>query len=274
MPLLTKNYGKSGFVVFWVAFYAIAILQDLLYSILHHTAFYWTESSMYNTFWLLFIPATTWLNQLPCRYTGSSSFFFTGKHLLTSLILTPVHILVFTSLFIFQSTILYDNPHRFENILYSVLTHHTGIALMIYAFSPLIFRRWLSSSGTRGTAVKAAFQDHLMIKQGRTSTRIVVSAIVSIRADKPYCVLCCENRKLLHNSSLKELSQVLDPSVFIRVHRSSIVNINFIRKVESRGNGDYDAILSDGSKVRLSRHFRQNWDRLVLHPGSNVLPLD
>jgi DNA-binding LytR/AlgR family response regulator len=42
---------------------------------------------------------------------------------------------------------------------------------------------------------------------------------------------------------------------FIRVHKSSIVNIAFIHSLVSRQNGDYDLIMKDGCTVRASRNY-------------------
>ena len=52
---------------------------------------------------------------------------------------------------------------------------------------------------------------------------------------------------------LKRLEARLDPDRFVRVHRSAIVNVSAVRKLRHLGHGDYEAILDDGSMVRVSR---------------------
>ncbi|WP_103867619.1 LytTR family DNA-binding domain-containing protein [Aquimarina sp. I32.4] len=50
-----------------------------------------------------------------------------------------------------------------------------------------------------------------------------------------------------------------------KLHRSVIVNKNHITELKSRKNGDYDCILTNGQSIRLSRHYRQNWNELLNH---------
>jgi DNA-binding LytR/AlgR family response regulator len=64
---------------------------------------------------------------------------------------------------------------------------------------------------------------------------------------------------------LKKLERLLDPQVFIRVHRSAIINKNHITELKSRKNGDYDGIVTSGQTIRFSRHYRQNWNTLLNH---------
>jgi len=72
-------------------------------------------------------------------------------------------------------------------------------------------------------------------------------------------------QKFLHSESLKKIEKLLDAQVFLRVHRSTIVNKNYITELKSRKNGDYDGILTNGESVRFSRHYRQNWNKLLNH---------
>ena len=58
---------------------------------------------------------------------------------------------------------------------------------------------------------------------------------------------------------LDGLSQVeteLDPQSFVRIHRSTIVNIKRIRELQPLFHGEQVVILSDGTELRLSRGYR------------------
>jgi two-component system LytT family response regulator len=59
---------------------------------------------------------------------------------------------------------------------------------------------------------------------------------------------------------LKELMGVLDPTRFVRIHRSTAVNLDFVREVQPWFSGDYVALMKDGEELRVSRHYR---DRLL-----------
>jgi two-component system LytT family response regulator len=60
----------------------------------------------------------------------------------------------------------------------------------------------------------------------------------------------------LHRASLSELTVSLDPSRFIRVHRSSIVNVSGIVRLEPLSHGEFELVLKCGARPRLSRTFR------------------
>jgi two-component system, LytTR family, response regulator len=56
--------------------------------------------------------------------------------------------------------------------------------------------------------------------------------------------------------TMAELAQELDPGVFCRIHRSTIVNLDRTRGLELNQAGDYDVLLDNGTKLRLSRRYR------------------
>lgn len=58
--------------------------------------------------------------------------------------------------------------------------------------------------------------------------------------------------------SLSELERELDGGQFMRVHRSIIVNLERIHKLELQDGGDYEVILRSGDRLRLSRRFRRS----------------
>ena len=65
--------------------------------------------------------------------------------------------------------------------------------------------------------------------------------------------------------SIAELEQDLDPAVFFRIHRSTIVNLNRIRGLKLNEDGEYTVLLESGTSLRLSRRYRKPLqDRLGL----------
>jgi two-component system LytT family response regulator len=57
--------------------------------------------------------------------------------------------------------------------------------------------------------------------------------------------------------TLSNLEERLDPSAFIRIHRRLIVNVDRIHELQPWFGGDQIVILKDGSRLRLSRTFRE-----------------
>ncbi len=102
-----------------------------------------------------------------------------------------------------------------------------------------------------------------MVRKGSNRIPIKVEHIQSIVANKPYTEITANCTKYLHSGTLKKFESTLDPKTFIRVHRSVLVNKLHIVGLKSRGNGDYDATLTDGGSVRFSRHYRKYWGPLA-----------
>jgi two-component system LytT family response regulator len=63
--------------------------------------------------------------------------------------------------------------------------------------------------------------------------------------------------------SMAELEQELDPSRFLRISRSVIVNLDRIQEIQPWFQGDYVLILSDGTKLTSTRGYRDNMRRLL-----------
>jgi two-component system LytT family response regulator len=57
--------------------------------------------------------------------------------------------------------------------------------------------------------------------------------------------------------SIAELEQDLDPAVFCRIHRSTIVNLNRLRGLRLNEDGEYTVVLESGTSLRLSRRYRK-----------------
>lgn len=99
--------------------------------------------------------------------------------------------------------------------------------------------------------------DKLTVKSGSKVTVVSVQSIAYLQANGPYVKIIADDRVYLLNTPMYELQRMLPPA-FLRVHRSYIVNIEFIKQVKSLLNGDYTLILKDGSEIRASRTYRED----------------
>ncbi len=70
-------------------------------------------------------------------------------------------------------------------------------------------------------------------------------------------------RTHLLRRTLAELEERLDPGRFARVHRSAIVNVQRVREIQPLSHGDGSLLLADGTRVRLSRTYRDRFARLL-----------
>ena len=101
----------------------------------------------------------------------------------------------------------------------------------------------------------------------RDRTLVVnVEDIDWIGAADYYAELHVRGATHLLRETMNELEQKLDPERFFRVHRSAIINLERVREIHPLFRGDCDLVLADGSRVRLSRTRRAEFERLVTAP--------
>ena len=108
----------------------------------------------------------------------------------------------------------------------------------------------------------------------RKSERVVVRTngkVVFLRADEISWVEAAGNYVNLHagseahvlRESMKNMETRLDPELFVRIHRSAIVNVNRIRELQPWFHGEYVVILHDGTRLMASRVFSDRLDKLI-----------
>jgi two-component system LytT family response regulator len=73
-----------------------------------------------------------------------------------------------------------------------------------------------------------------------------------------------DGKQVLHRQTLSTLEDQLDPKVFMRIHRSSIVRCSCISELRPNDKGDYSIILQSGEMLTLSRRYRSKLDELTL----------
>ena len=103
--------------------------------------------------------------------------------------------------------------------------------------------------------------DRLVVKSGGSTRFVRVADIDWIEAAGVYANLHIGGKELLYRAALNELAERLDPVRFVRVHRSAIVNIESILRLEPISHGEFDVILKDGSRSRISRTYRSQLEK-------------
>jgi two-component system, LytTR family, response regulator len=91
-----------------------------------------------------------------------------------------------------------------------------------------------------------------------------VSDIRWIGAEENYVRVCTENENHFLRETMAHLEERLDPDIFLRVHRSSIVNLQHVKEVRCEPNGDFSVVLVNGQKLPMSRGYRSRiFDLLI-----------
>jgi len=108
----------------------------------------------------------------------------------------------------------------------------------------------------------------LPIRMGRETLRLDVSTIDWIDAAGDYMCVHAAGQTHVLRATMRELEEMLDPQVFLRVHRSTIVNLARVRSLRPHLNGECFLKLQSGQEVKLSRSFRDKVELLLDRSGS------
>ena len=100
-------------------------------------------------------------------------------------------------------------------------------------------------------------QERLLVKDGNRYTFLKAGAIQWLEAEDNYVRVHVEGTSHLVRQTMAGMLERLSPTRFRRIHRSAIVNLDFILHLEPWTGGDYLVTLRDGTKLTLSRTYRQ-----------------
>lgn len=103
--------------------------------------------------------------------------------------------------------------------------------------------------------------DRLVVKSGGVTRFVMAAEIDWIEGADVYVNLHVQGKEILYRAPLREMAARLDPSRFVRIHRSAIVNIERIQQLEPISHGDFEVVLTDGTRLQLSRRFRSELER-------------
>ena len=114
-----------------------------------------------------------------------------------------------------------------------------------------------------GDAGADRYEKLINIKDRGQIFRIDVDSIEHIEAAGDYMCIRTADNSLILRETMKDLERRLDPRVFQRVHRSTIVNLNQVRQVKPHTNGECFLVLDSGAQVKVSRSYRDVIARFV-----------
>lgn len=232
----------------------ITIAQDYMRSMLNRSAFYFSESLLYTSFWWCFFPVLFFAQGLFRKWKNG----WNGLRTSGLVVLSVFFHLLLTPLFIWGiSALLLDHTYAFRDVLAYTIAEQFYILLVLYALAILglraLFRQEKANAPVQPASSGTLQQ--LLVSNGKTSVVVDIASILYISAATPYLHIHLPNNKLLYTGTLKSIAEKLDSSQFIRIHKSTIVNGSKVVSFTSRMNGDYDLLLQNGAIIRLSRNY-------------------
>ncbi len=101
-----------------------------------------------------------------------------------------------------------------------------------------------------------AFTTRIVFKSRGRILFLPVSEIRWIGAEENYVRLSTERETHLLRETMAHLEQRLDPQQFLRVHRSFIVNLHYVKEVRNEHDGESSVIMVDGQRIAMSRTYK------------------
>jgi len=100
---------------------------------------------------------------------------------------------------------------------------------------------------------RATVRERIVVKDGARVHVIPIGKLDYVEAQDDYVALHSEGRSYLKQQAIGEIEAMLDPARFVRIHRSAIVNLERIARIEPYGKDSRLAILTDGTRLPVSR---------------------
>ena len=111
---------------------------------------------------------------------------------------------------------------------------------------------WQSHSGRR-----------LVIRSGGRVIFLGLDEIDYVEAAANYVKINVGKQSYLLSKGIGEIAEKLDPALFVRIHRSAIVNVRRIKELQPVNSGEYIVVLKDGKELSCSRGYRAGLQDLV-----------
>jgi two-component system LytT family response regulator len=115
---------------------------------------------------------------------------------------------------------------------------------------------WTDRAGADGGPTAAPYATRFAVRDRDRFLLVPAADLDWVESAANYVRLSARGRDYLLRGTMAEMERRLDPAVFTRIHRATIVNTSRIREIRPDSRGDFDVVLIDGRTLRMSRHYR------------------
>jgi two-component system LytT family response regulator len=111
---------------------------------------------------------------------------------------------------------------------------------------------------------KSSFDTHIFVQKSEKLFNLAVEEIVFLEASGDYTVITTKTDQFVSSSGIGKLEEILNPNTFIRVHRSTIINLNFLKEIERHFNGGMVVKMQNGKSFPVSRTYAKEIRKKVV----------
>lgn len=116
-----------------------------------------------------------------------------------------------------------------------------------------IFNSEITDSKKEVVEIASPELKRIVVKEGNSIQVITFPEIRSIQANDDYVIIKTEKGEFIKNQTMNHYGKTLPDSIFIRVHRSSIINITFLKRLIHIAKESYEIELTDGERIKVSK---------------------
>jgi two-component system LytT family response regulator len=102
---------------------------------------------------------------------------------------------------------------------------------------------------------KNSFETHIFVQKSEKLFNLPVDEIIFLEASGDYTIITTKADQFVSSSGIGKLEEILSPEIFIRVHRSTIINLNFLKEIERHFNGGMIVKMQNGKSFPVSRTY-------------------
>lgn len=111
----------------------------------------------------------------------------------------------------------------------------------------------LSSMHTPNT--RTSYDSHIFVQKSEKLFNLPVDEIMYLEASGDYTVISTKNDQFVSSSGIGKLEELMSPDKFIRVHRSTIINLSFLKEIERHFNGGMIVKMQNAKTFPVSRTY-------------------
>lgn len=111
---------------------------------------------------------------------------------------------------------------------------------------------------------KGTYDSHIFVQKSEKLFNLPVEEIVFLEASGDYTIISTKGDQFVSSSGIGKLEEIMNPDTFIRVHRSTIVNINFLKEIERHFNGGMVVKMQNGKSFPVSRTYAKQIRKKVV----------
>jgi two-component system, LytTR family, response regulator len=105
------------------------------------------------------------------------------------------------------------------------------------------------------TENRSSYDSHIFVQKSEKLINLPVDEIEHLEASGDYTILTTKTDQFVSSSGIGKLEEILNPETFIRVHRSTIININSLKEIEKHFNGGMVVKMNNGKNFPVSRTY-------------------